>query len=271
MAKHFKDFTKEAKDLLSKNYAAPEAWKIESKEKGPDRTFVLSPVADFKAPNKGVLSVDVDYNLKDLKLKTKTNITSTGAVKPKVTYDFAPNQKVEATLMQLSAQSDFEIVYEGVVQGAMFYDKVTKTRAEGAVAYPVIPALTVGGSLTWSLKESQLESWSVGARYVDPRAIVSLVAKDLKTFTTAVYVPVPATCKALLSAITTCGNGVFSFEVGAEGKLNELGFDATVRAKVNQKGEVSFALIKKFVGNWTAAVSTTTKDVTKFGVQLTRE
>lgn len=271
MAKQFKDFNKEAKDLLTKNYPAAGTWKIEAKEKGGDRTFVLSPTADWKGASKASLAVDIDYNMKEYALKTKTNVNANGNVKPKVTYDCCPGHKIEATLNSLSADSDFEITYEGAVAGALVYDKVTKTQAEAQLAYPVGPVV-VGASVVFAY-EKGLKSWGVGARYSDKMFTASLVTKDLKTYTTAVYAPLSISGnKILVGAQVDCGHNKCDVTVGAEANLACCcGIDAKLRVKATQAGAVSLSVIRKFVNNWTATIAVEVKDVTKFGVQLTRE
>ncbi len=79
MATLFKDFSKDAKDLLNKNHTAAGQWKLESKLKG-GAPVVFNPKADKKGVN-----VDMEYTCGTCDVTAKVNVASNGAVKPKLT------------------------------------------------------------------------------------------------------------------------------------------------------------------------------------------
>lgn len=260
MAKLFKDFNKDTKDLLSKNYQEAGSWKVESKGKAGDKTWVINPTADAKG-----ISVDVDYNMKEYNLKTKTNLASNGNVKPKITWE-QKGHKVETTVMSLSADAKFEIVYEGVLGDLAAYDKVTRDGCEAGVSYPVGP-IAVGGSANFAFGKG-LKSWSAGARWAQDGRVVNFTTTGLKTFTTGVYSPlVVAGHKAVVAAQIDCGGGKFKATVGTEAALCCF----KLRVKATNAGDVSFAVIKEFADKWKAAVSMNLNECCKFGVLLTRE
>jgi hypothetical protein len=78
MTLHFRDFNKDVKELLIKNYSKPGNWSLESKLKGGD--IVVNPKAD----NKGV-NVDVEFKC-PRGVDVKVNANGNGDIKPNVTY-----------------------------------------------------------------------------------------------------------------------------------------------------------------------------------------
>ena len=270
MAKQFKDFNKEAKDLLTKNYPVGGTWKFEAKEKAADRTPTVSTTADWSAKGAN-LSADLEYNMKEFALDTKTTFTQDGAVKPKITYKPAAGHKVEASLKGLSADADFEIVYEGNLSGALVMDKITKKAAEVQVAYAV-SNFSVGAGATYAFNKG-LAGWSAGVRFVQAGITGSVVTKDAKTYTTGLYYPLKLSCCTVKTAVQVdCGNGKSNVVVGAEAPLACCNLPLTLRAKVAQDASCAVSVIKKLANNWTAVLSVQYKgSVSKVGVQLTRE
>jgi hypothetical protein len=272
-AKQFKDFNKEAKDLLTKNFPVPGTWKIETKGKGGNREVILSTTSEFSEKTKNV-NVDVEYNMKEYKLKTKTNINAEGKIKPKVTYELAPGHKVEATLQSLQADADFELTYEGEYQGAVFYDRVSKRDAEFQFAYPV-GAITVGAGIAYGFAKGQT-TWSVGARFADRNFTAVAMTTDLKKYSAGVYAPVVVNkwlVKLAAQADYTADKGVKGL-VGFEAPIDAVAVfprASTIRVRVANDLSSSISLILKLAANWTAALSINHTDITKVGVQLTLE
>eukprot|EP00672_Neobodo_designis_P021789 CAMPEP_0174830288 /NCGR_PEP_ID=MMETSP1114-20130205/2432_1 /TAXON_ID=312471 /ORGANISM="Neobodo designis, Strain CCAP 1951/1" /LENGTH=270 /DNA_ID=CAMNT_0016064079 /DNA_START=61 /DNA_END=873 /DNA_ORIENTATION=+ len=270
MAKQFKDFNKEAKDLLTKNFPAGGSWKFEAKEKAADKTVTVSTTAEYAKA--AALSADVDYNMKEFQLDTKTTFTHDGAVKPKITYKPAAGHKIEASLKGLSVDADFEIVYEGNLSGALVMDKITKKQGEVQVAYAV-GNVAVGAGATYAFAKG-LAGWSAGVRFVQAGITGSVVTKDAKTYTTGLYYPLKLSCCTVKTAVQVdCGHDKCNVVVGAEAPLNCCNLPLTVRAKVAQDMTFAVSLIKKLANNWTAVVSVQYKKdgLSKAGVQLTRE
>jgi hypothetical protein len=272
--KQFKDFSKESKDLLTKNFPVPGSWKVEVKGKGGDREPILSQVnAIYSEKVKGI-DVDVDYNLKQFNLKTKTNVNAAGIIKPKVTYEPAVGHKVEATLNSLSVDSDFELAYEGeFAAGVAVHDKVTKKGGMIQAAYP-LGNVTVGASVAYAF-QSGLINWAAGFRYADKNLTAGFSTTDLKTYNTHVFFPFtcPLTgCKLLSAAAVDCGHNKWSGAATVEAPLECLGLPKTsARVKLTNDLAATVSLITKVAQNWTAVVTVNVQNVTKFGVQLTRE
>lgn len=270
MSKQFKDFNKEAKDLIGKNFPAAGSWKVEAKEKAADKTVTVSTVAEANAKGASI-SADVDYNMKEFSLDTKTTFTHDGKIKPKVTYKPAKGHKIEASLKALSADADFDIVYEGDLSGALVTDKINKKSAEVQVAYPVLANLSVGASATYAFSKG-LAGWSAGARFTQNGIVGSVVTKDLKTYTTGVFFPVKLSCCTVKTAVQTdCGNGKCDIVAAAEAPLSCINVPLTARVKVTKDMAWAVSALAKLANGWTAIVSVQSKDCCKVGVQLTRE
>lgn len=267
MAKHFKDFNKEVKDFLTKNYEKSGEWKIENKTKcTEDKTLWVNPKADAKG-----ISVDVEFNVKEYNIKTKTNV-SNGKVAPKVTYECC-DHKVDVGVDKLASDAKYEVEYEGTVAGAKLYDKLTPKDFTCGVGYKVAKFCQVGASATIALPSPKLSTYSFGARYLDDDGRqLTLLAKDLKHYTTGAIFPLPeiAGVKAKLGAQVDCGHKEFTYAVGLEFPCL-LVKDATWKLKVNEKMEASAALLLKLNDKWKAAISTTCAECCKFGVSFTRE
>lgn len=256
----YKDYNKDVKDLLTKNYGT--AWKIETKFKGAEQTVFINP----GATSKGV-TVDVQYNMKPF--KTVTTVDDKGGVKPKVTYE-KDGHKVEAWVDRTKA---FEVAYEGKFPGdVMVHDKLTAKAADAYVSAKY-QQFSVGGGLCYNIEKSTLKSWGAGLHYADKGIVANLTTEALKTYTTGVLFPLTISGqKFSFAAQTICGHDKFEWAVGTEGDCFLIK-GAKFRARIDNTLKVAFAHIDKLSDCWKAATSVeiASKDSVKVGVTFTRE
>jgi len=265
-AKFFKDFNKDTKDLLTKQYIPAGDWKMESKIKPADRTFIINPGFEAKG-GKTKLSVDVDYNVKEYSVETKTTFTNDGNIKPKLTWKNSW-AKVEFTLNKLAIDTDFELVDEITYGDAALYGKFTKAAGEVSAAYAVCTPATIGAGVKFGLNGA-LKGWSAGVRATHDGYIVNVTTEALKTYTTGVFAPVKIAGQSVkLAAQVDCGNkDKFDVAVGFEVPVS----DFTLKVKTNKNFNTTVALVRKFAEKWTAAASFSLDSVPSFGLTLTRE
>jgi hypothetical protein len=263
MAPQYKDFNKDVKDLLNKNYSKPGAWSLESKLKGGD--IVVNPKADDKGVN-----VDFEFLCPITGcVDIKVNANGNGDIKPKFTYK-KDGHKVELALKALELDVGVaELVYEGTVAGVVINNKATTTTNEFAVAYQVCTPAAIGFQLNCK-KGDSMPTWAAGVQYKDGGKQVTLSTKALKSFTTGALFPATlGGYDVKFAAQVDCQKGKAAYKVGAQ-------FDAykglTVKVSATPAGEVAVALIHKFATGWkVAATSELTNCCTKLGVALTLE
>lgn len=255
----FKDFRKDVKDLLTKNYTDAGTWKLESKFKGPKDTVFINP----QAGPKGV-ALDVEYTLSACPTKLKLNLTPACDAKLTATYD-EKGQKAEVVVEKTGA---FEAVLEGKVATASINTKFTAKAAEFGVAVPTISNLALGAGATYAFAGSAV-NWTAGARWSDSRFTLSVLTAGLKTYTTSLLVPVAIQgFKETLAAEVECGGGNFKWTVGAD-MACILCNKNTLRLRVDNNFKWALAYVAKFADGWKAAV--TVDAALKPGLTLTHE
>jgi len=257
----YKDFGKEPKDLLSKLYQEPGTWKLESKFKGSDQELFVNPQFD-----KGAISVDVEFNVKQYNLKTKTTLTSQGlGVAPNATYE-AHGLKAELSVVKQELTVEYKV---GAISASL--EKVTQAGATASVAYQCCDPAVIGANANVDFSKG-LKGWGIGARYTHGNYIASLTTETLKKFVTSVIVPVDVAGIAAKVALTTeCGGGKpFDFTVGTEFAC-PICCGNTMRIKVNKALNPSLAIIRKFADGWKGAITFDLASCCKFGVYVVRE
>lgn len=258
MAPLFKDFAKDAKDLVEKNYTDAGAWKVESKYKGGDCDVFINPQVSH-----GEVSVDVEYNCKTYGLKTKTSVSKKG-FDPTVTYE-KDGHKVEVVVHK------HEVSYEFKSGALTVNDKLSAAAVSAGVAYDVAAGVTVGAEVEYDLKGHALQSWSAGALYKSTLFTAAVTTRALKHYVTGVVVPVDVAAIPNLKFVvfSDCSHTGTKVNVGTEFGC-PFGTGFTLRAKVDKSLKVSFAAIRKFADGWKAAFSfdSTFKGV---GVYIVRE
>ena len=265
MAKMFKDFNKDVKDLLTKNYTPTGTWKMESKMKGTKNSIIVNPKADAKGVN-----VDVEFKCPLTGLDTKTNINHKGVVNPKLTYK-ANGHKVEVAMADLKLDAGLaSVVYEGTVAGIVIYDKVTTKALEAGASYQVVPQVAVGGQIVVDAKKQELKDYQLGLLYADKGYVVALTTKNLKTFTSGALAPFSfGDYKAKAAVQVDCGKGKATGKVGLECNVCPC---VQIKISATNAGEVAMAFVHKFSTGWKAA---TTMELhhcwCKLGLSLTLE
>jgi hypothetical protein len=254
---YYKDFNKEPKDLLTKNFQDAAKWKVESKFKGPKDTVYVNP----QASNDGV-NVDVEYNLSSCPTKLKLNVNPD--LKAKLTTTYEGFGKLEASVTDAL---DYEVSFENKFGDISVNDKLTKKAFEAGLAFAAAKFCSVGAGIVYNLEKSAL-AWSAGARYSQKGLIVDVVTNNLQTYTTGVQVQQKVAGKDLtVAAQVDCGKG-FKGTVGVE-MACILCAKNTVRIRVDNSMKWALVYIAKLSDNWKAAVSVDAK--LKPGVLLTRE
>lgn len=253
----YKDFNKEPKDLLTKNYQDAAKWKVESKFKGGKDVVYVNP----QATNDGV-NVDVEYNLSSIPAKLKLNVNPN--LKTKLTTTYEQFGKVEVAVTE---SLDYEVNYENKFGDISVNDKLTKKAAEAGVSYAATKFWSVGAGIAYNLEKSVLK-WSAGVRYAQKGVIVDVVTNDLQTYTTGVLYPVTvADRKISIASQVDCGKG-FKASVGVESACILCGANS-VRVRIDNNFKWGVAYIAKLSDNWKAAVSL--DESLKPGLLLTRE
>lgn len=256
----YKDFNKDVKDLLTKNFADAGKWKVESKFKGPKDTLFINP----QATNNGA-NVDVEYAPSCCGAKVKVNVTPDSSFKLTTTYE-DKGHKVEASYAK---SGEWDVTYDGKIEKIAITEKVSAKAVESAVSYATCAKSNVGVSVSYPLTKDGALSWTAGARYADAGRLVSIVTDKLKTYTTGVALPVTILGgKSTVGAQFDCSKGSFGAQVGVETPCI-LFPKNTLKVRVNKDLKWAATYITKLPDSWKAALSFDAQ--LKPGLTLTRE
>lgn len=255
----FKDYNKSTKDLLTKSYAAPGSWKIESKYKGSKDTFFINP----SASSDGKFATDIEYVAScDGGVKVRLTPALQNDLKVTASYNIQ-GHKVEATVSKKNSVIDYEFAHETVVafgKRASINEKLTQTAVELGLGLDVAPNCQIGAGATYSLKDKKC-NWNFGCRYAAKGYEVAVRTNTLTTFTTSMSVPVRFQCNGntitlKLAAESNCGSAVKGWE-------GVVGFESTcpvrpantLKARCDKNLNWAVAYIAKVADNWQMAVS----------------
>jgi len=239
----FKDFNKDVKDLLTKNYQ--DGWKVESKLKAPDHDIIVNP--QYTA--KDGWSADLESADKAHGLKFKVSVgKDLSKVKPRVTYEQA-GHKVEVAA---SLDKKYEVVYEGQYKSILIHDKLTNDNVESGLSVEIIPGLSAGAGATVTLS-GQLKEWSAGVHYKNSGRVVDVTTKAAQTFTIGTLIPVAIQGHKLSVAAQIDYGKQLKTQVGIQTTC-PCGTGATLKFRVDNTGALSAAIIKTYKA-WTAALS----------------
>lgn len=205
----FKDFSKEVKDVFTKNTAEGKAppstlaadgktqvpkagqfneviWKVESKLKATkDRTVVINPVADAK----GVTANAVWYCTAFEGAQGKMAIKPNACAKPTFTYENS-GRKVEVTTDSFKGIQGYEVSYEDKQKTYNLIAKLTEKAASVEVSVPVAAKIETGASVTYGPKDGKT-SWAAGVLYSCDATQLSAVTTKGESFSFGAYIPVP--------------------------------------------------------------------------------
>jgi len=251
MAPLYKDFSKDASDLLSKLYGESGLVIIESKVKGADNEVFINPGFD-----KAGAKVDVQYNVKKYGLKTKATIAQkTWMPDVTVTYETGPHS-IEA------AQGKQQLTYEYKAGAFAVQDRVTPKEVAASVAWECCKPAVIGAAAQFDLSTSTLTEIGAGFAYNSALGQVSIQAtraKGTMLYDTAVLAPIKVDfLKRWKIALTArCTHGSARVVAGTEFECPIT--KSTVRAKIDNTFVVTLAIIRKFANNWQGAVSIDSK------------
>lgn len=262
MPVQYKDFDKDVKDLLNKQYGS--AWKIESKFKGPKDSVWINPMADSKG-----VTVDVEYDCSKTGLKLKASVNPELTVKPKVTYEVGGN-KVEVSTQSDVRNLDYEVNYELKEKGFAASANLTKKAVKASAVVSVAHHCVVGADVTHDLSGKNALGYTLGSRYNAKGTILNASTSAFKSFSVGVYKGLNIANKNVTTgAIVTYPNP--KIQVGAEMPCL-ICPDQQVKFRINSDLQYAVAVIRKFGDNWKAALSwESTSKCCQFGLQLTRE
>lgn len=243
---YFKDFNKDVKDLLTKNYTDAGVWKAEGKLKGPkDQLFI-----NVNGASAGAVNIDAEYNPSGCGAKVKVNVDPALAWKLTASYE-EKGHKVEVVT---DKAFNYEVSYDGKLAGVAINEKLTTKGVEGGVSYGVAKHCEVGAGVNYSFKNSSL-SWVLGARYACNKYLVNLQTTQLQKYLTGLSLPVNVAGKtATVAAQVECGKGAFAATVGGELPCFLVPGNA-LRVRVTDKLAWSVAYIAKLPNSIKAAVS----------------
>ena len=255
----YKDFNKEPKDLLTKNFQDAGKWKVESKFKGPKDTLYVNP----QASNDGV-NVDVEYNLASVPANLKLNVNP--ELKSKLTTTYEAFGKLEVAVTDAF---DYEVSWENKFGDIAVNDKLTKEALEAGVAFSAAKGISVGAGIVYNLEKSAL-AWSAGARYSQKGVIVDVVTNALQKYTTGVQFQQNVAGQDMTVAFQAdCGKDKgFKGTLAVETSCPVFAKN-TVRVRVDNSFKWALVYITKLSDNWKAAVSVDAK--LKPGLLLTLE
>ncbi|ORC84986.1 putative voltage-dependent anion-selective channel [Trypanosoma theileri] len=246
----YKDFNKDAKDMLTKSYSDAQKWKVECKYKGPKDTFFVNPTAT----SDGKFSADLEYVPSQCGAAVKvTFLPSTCNAKITASYQDR-GHKVEGIV---SKQGEYEVSHECRLQGRFSsHTKLVKNSVDVGFGLAVGPHCEVGCGAVYTVGMKTLNSWSMAGRFGCGCCTASLCVKDLKTAKTNVMMPLRMCPHPMrVGAEVECGHG--------KGWTGTFGVEAacvlvkgnTLKARVNKNKEWAVAYIAKLADNWTAAIT----------------
>jgi hypothetical protein len=264
-----KDFNKSSKDMLTKNFQAGGAWKVESKLKPAQKEITINPVADTKS-----VVVNVEWADKSLGLTSKVAVSPDMTIVPTITYT-KNGHKVESKLAK-----NFEVTYEGALAGLALYAKVNQKAVSDAVSYKVNDALTVGVSSDFSVAEKKISGYAVAVQYKMP-----VVSKPLVTLSTNFKkfdLSATAALPVIVKGKNVMGTVAASIDLAKFKASKEIAIDAaveskclfvpgaTIKAKINNKLDAAIAYVVD-TGAWKVALSSALSKKPQVGLLVTRE
>ena len=256
----FKDFNKETKDLLTKNYMGAGKWKLESKVKGGNDQLFINPAAT----NEGI-TVDVEYKASAQPIAVKTTFSPSALKKTTVTFTDKVYGKFEvATDAKFDAP---EFSYESVFKGVSVHEKLTKKASEAFLAFSPIPVLSLGASANYTFDTKAVKT-SLGARYSCKECglVANATTNDFKAFTVgAIYNVALNEIKGQVAAQVDYSKNATKIALG--GETGCLFFKSNaIRVRVDSDKNITAAYIAK-LKSWTAAI--TVHQNLKFGATFT--
>lgn len=276
MATLYKDFEKDSKDLLTKNFNKSGEWKIENKAKAAKGTYAVGTTSNAR----GDVSVDIEGLTADGACYGKLTVT------PKELHDFkatvrAENlqgHKIEGILTQ-KGQSfpnfSFEVNHETLkplANGRLrMHDKVTEKALEMGLSIVAGNGVHLGCGAAYDFKAGSI-GWTAGCRAAATKnTTVTVQTKALRDVSANVLTTAPlhpkfqprVAANVSMDLQSNAWDGSLAAEWGCQVVLGN-----TAKARVNKNLEWMVSYIAALKGGWTLTLSFD-KNL-KAGVTLTR-
>ena len=279
----FKDFDKDAKDLINKKFQNGQ-WKVECKAKGPKDQFYVNPICD-----KGAVSLDINFDCSAA--KTKMTVHQSGKVSGKVTMSHAcsiidgVNHTVEvgdaiklAGCDIAAACKSYEAEVSHEMKHKMFHTKYAANFGNGkgcssslAVSFDPCSCAAIGASAT--LAGTALKEMSAGCRFTSHGLIAAVVANNKGNATCSAKYPIEIKGHKVQVATQRAKNNNkgMQYSFGAQMQCPFSG--STVKLRCQPHIGYGVCFIRKFNDIWEAALSAEWTDdhKPKFGLLLTHE
>lgn len=272
----YKDYSKDSTDLLTKNYAAPAAWKVENKAKATKGNYAVGANSN----NRGDLTIDVEGLTADGACYGKLTLTpnTLDDVKATVRMENYQGHRVEAVVSKKGPSAkniSYEVNHETVaalVNGRLrVNDKVTDKVVELGLSLAAVDGVQVGCGATYDLKGQNCD-WSLACRAAaSKKTTVTVQTKALRTVEAAVLTTAPLhpkfSPKVAASVCYDVQSAAMKGSVGAEWACQVI-YGNTAKARVNEKLEWMVSYVAALTGGWTLTLSF--DKAMKAGVTLTR-
>lgn len=272
----YKDFDKDSKDLLTKNFGKPGDWKVENKAKATKGNYAVSTTSNAR----GEVSVDVEGLTADGACYGKLTVT------PKELQDFkatirAENiqgHKVEGVLTQKGpsfSHASIEVSHETLqplTSGRLrIHDKITQKSVELGLSMAAAQGVQVGCGATYDYKAGNC-AWTAGCRAAaTERTTVTVQTKALRDVSVNVLTMAPLHPKfqpriaanVSMDLQSNAWDGAVAADWGCRVVLGNV-----ARARINKNMEWMLSYTAALTGGWTLTLSF--DKTMKTGVTLTR-
>ncbi|KPA74951.1 putative mitochondrial voltage-dependent anion-selective channel [Leptomonas pyrrhocoris] len=276
MATLYKDYSKDTKDLLTKNFSAAGDWKIENKAKATKGNYAVGTASNAR----GDVTVDVEGLTADGACYGKLSLT------PKELHDIKASlraenyrgNKVEAILTKKGASLkdfSFEVNHETLqplANGRLrVNDKVTDKAVELGLSIAAVDGVQLGCGATYNFK-AQTCNWSAACRAAANKSTtVTLQTEALRNvearvLTTAALHP-RFQPRVAANVSYDVSSKVWDGALGAEWGCSVIAGN-TSKARVNRKLEWMVSYVAALQGGWTLTLSLDKQ--MKAGVSLVR-
>ncbi|KPI84982.1 putative voltage-dependent anion-selective channel [Leptomonas seymouri] len=272
----YKDFAKDSKDLLTKNFSAPGDWKIENKAKAPKGSYAIGTNSNVR----GDVSIDVEGLTADGACYGKLTLTPKELqdVKATLRVENWQGQRVEGIVSQkgqplknVTVEVNHETVKPLMNGRLRLNDKVTEKAVELGLSLAAMDGVQVGCGATYDFK-SHHSSWSVACRAVTKaNTTVTLQTDALRSLNAGVFATLPLHSKfqprVAANVSFDIPSNTWDGAVGAEWGCRVI-LGNTAKARVNAKLEWMVSYVAALKDGWALTLSFDRQ--MKAGVTLTR-
>ncbi|KAK7199010.1 voltage-dependent anion-selective channel [Novymonas esmeraldas] len=263
MATLYKDFSKDSKDLLTKNFTNGGDWKIENKAKAAKGDYAVATTSTAR----GDVTVEVEGLTRDGAAYGKLSFTpkDLNDVKATVRAENFMNYRIEAiiahkgaTLSDTTIELNSQTVKPFANGRVSVHDKLTQRALEVALSVAAVEGVQLGCGTKYDLK-SQTLGWTAGCRLAARNGIIVTAQTDqLRSYTADVIARAalhpkfqPRVAAAVtLDPQTSAWDGSLALEWGCQVIQGN-----TAKARLNKKLEWAVSYIANLNGGWSLALS----------------